>query len=282
MTASPSTPTLLVHRPRAVRILRVADEAANVKSLSFKDKLSAAARPGQFGMIWAPGADEMPMSLLPSGDDDVVRITVKERGEGSRALLRKMEGDMIGVRGPYGKGFTYTDEKSVLMIGGGAGAIPLLALLRALVPRGVECNFVLGAGTARQLLFAKEIERLSTKTGGVLSITTDDGSAGARGLATDEAARLLQARSFDCVYACGPEVMIKEVIDLATAAQVPAEAGLERIFKCGSGICGSCCIGPYLVCKDGPVFSDQTLQTLSEFGKFTRDASGRRVALTLT
>jgi len=280
MNASPDSLTLVIHRPRTVRILEVLDEAANVRSLSFKDKLAGAARPGQFGMIWAPGADEMPMSLLPSGDD-VVTITVKERGEGSRALLRKREGDMVGVRGPYGKGFTYTDERSVLMIGGGAGAIPLLALLRTLVPRGVECNFVLGAGTACELLFAKEIERLSTKTGGVLNVTTDDGSAGTRGLATDEAARLLQARSFDRVYTCGPEIMIKKVIDLATAAQVPAEAGLERIFKCGSGICGSCCIGPYLVCKDGPVFSDETLRTLSEFGKSTRDASGRRVAFTL-
>ncbi len=277
MTSSASNPALLLHRPRTVRILRITNEAADVKSLTFKDELSAAARPGQFGMAWAPCADEMPMSLLPSGDEDLATITVKERGDGSRALLRKREGDLIGIRGPYGKGFTYSGEKSVLMIAGGTGAIPLLALLRTIVLRGAECHFILGANKARELLFEKEIERLATTSKGVVTITTDDGSAGTRGLATDEAARLLAARSFDRIYTCGPEIMIKRVVDLAERARIPAEAGLERIFKCGSGICGSCCIGPYLVCKDGPVFSDATLRELAEFGRSTRDASGRTV-----
>lgn len=277
MTDSRADQNILAHRPRAVRILKIANEAANVGSLTFKDRLSASATPGQFGMVWAPGADEMPMSLMPSGGDDIVTITVKERGEGSRALLRKKEGDLIGIRGPYGVGFTYAGEKSVLMIAGGTGAIPLLVLLRTFVSRGVECNFILGATTASSLLFAKEIERLTTASKGVLSITTDDGSAGARGLATDEAASLLRARSFDRVYICGPETMIKRVVDLAARAHIPAEAGLERIFKCGSGICGSCCIGPHLVCKDGPVFPGEILRELPEFGRSTRDASGRRV-----
>jgi len=279
MTVSLPEPAWLIHRPRMVQILTVVDEGPNVKSLSFKDKLSAAARPGQFGMIWAPGVDETPMSLLPSGNDDIVTITVKDRGEGSRALLRKSTGDLIGIRGPYGKGFTYAGEKRLLMIGGGTGAIPLIALLRTLAPRGVQCSFVLGANTSRELLFLNEIRRLSTETGGVFSMTTDDGSTGTKALATDEAAKLLSSKTFDRVYTCGPEAMMKKVLGLAEEAHVPMEAGLERIFKCGSGICGSCCIGPYLVCKDGPVFDSEVLRRLPEFGKSTRDASGRPVVI---
>jgi dihydroorotate dehydrogenase electron transfer subunit len=279
MTASlPELPSLL-HRPRVARILTVVDEAANVKSLTFKDRLSAAARPGQFGMIWAPGVDETPMSLLPSGSGDVVTITVKDRGEGSRALVRKRPGDLIGIRGPYGRGFTHEGEKKVLMIAGGTGAIPLIALLRTLALRSVQCSFVLGANTSRELLFLEEIRRLSMETGGVFSMTTDDGSTGRKGLATDEAAMLLHTRTFDRVYTCGPETMMRKVTDLAEEVHVPMEAGLERIFKCGSGICGSCCIGPYLVCKDGPVFDSEVLRRLPEFGKSTRDASGRPVVI---
>jgi len=279
MTGPLREPPSLLHRPRVARILSVVDEAPNVKSLTFKDRLSAAARPGQFGMIWAPGVDETPMSLLPSGSGDTVTITVKDRGEGSRALVRKRTGDVIGIRGPYGRGFTHEGEKRVLMIAGGTGAIPLIALLRTLAPRGVQCSFVLGANTSRELLFLEEIRGLSMETGGVFSMTTDDGSSGTKGLATDEGAMLLRTRTFDRVYTCGPEAMMKKVLDLAEEVHVPMEAGLERIFKCGSGICGSCCIGAYLVCKDGPVFNSDDLRRLPEFGKSSRDASGRRVPI---
>jgi len=278
MRSAPPIPSAVLHRPRTVRIVSVADEADKIKSLSFEDKPCAAAEPGQFGMVWAPGADEMPMSLLPSGND-LVTVTVKERGEGTRALLRKMRGDLIGIRGPYGRGFTYANEKSALLVAGGTGAIPLVALLRKLAHRDAQCTFILGANTASELLFANKIEHLLSGTGGVLYITTDDGSAGVKGLATDEATKLLRSQSFDRVYTCGPEVMMKRVIDLGAEAHVPAEAGLERIFKCGSAICGSCCIGPYLVCKDGPVFKGEVLRGLFEFGRSTRDASGKRIAL---
>ena len=279
MTVSSPDLWLLPHRPRVVQILEAGEVGPKVKSLSFKDKLSATASPGQFGMVWVLGADEVPMSLLPGGNGDIATITVKERGEGSRALLRKTKGDLIGIRGPYGKGFTHADERNVLMIGGGTGVIPLIALLRTLAPTGVKCSFIIGANTSRELLYLDEIQRLSAQTGGSCRIATDDGSAGTKGLATDEAAKLLHSRSFDRVYTCGPETMIKKVVDLCAEAQIPAEAGLERIFKCGSGICGSCCIGPYLVCRDGPVFSSETLKGLPEFGKSTKDAFGRRVAI---
>ena len=279
MSTALPTPTYVLSRPRVVPILDVVDEASSTKSFSFRDKLGATAMPGQFGMIWAPGTDEVPMSLLPRGKDDIVTITVKERGNGTGALLRKKKGDLIGVRGPYGRGFTYAGVRNALMIGGGTGAIPLLALTRILTPSRVRCSFILGAHTQRELLFQNEIERLCKETGGSYIVTTDDGSAGTQALATHEAAKVLRAGSFDRVYTCGPEVMMRKVIDLAGEARIAAEAGLERIFKCGSGICGSCCIGSYIVCKDGPVFSGEILRELPEFGRSTRDASGRPVII---
>jgi len=279
MSAPLLKPSYVLSRPRVVPILEAVDETPSTRSLSFRDNLTAAAGPGQFGMVWAPGVDEVPMSLLPRGEDDVVTITVKERGRGTAALLRKKVGGLIGIRGPYGRGFTCAGVKRVLIIAGGTGAIPLLALLRRLVSTRAECSFILGAHTGQELLFKNEIELLSKGTGGIVSIMTDDGSAGTKGLATDEAARVLRSRRFDRIYTCGPEVMMKKVVGLAAEARTSAEAGLERIFKCGSGICGSCSIGPYLACKDGPVFSSEILKGLPEFGKSTRNACGQPVII---
>jgi dihydroorotate dehydrogenase electron transfer subunit len=279
MSAPLLKPSHVLSRPRVVPILESVDETPSTRSLSFRDNLTATAEPGQFGMVWAPGVDEVPMSLLPHGKDDLVTITVKERGKGSAALLRKKVGDLIGIRGPYGRGFACAGVKRVLIIAGGTGAIPLLALLRRLAKARIECSFILGARTSQELLFKNEMDLLSKETGGIVSIMTGDGSAGTKGLATDEAARIMRTKSFDRVYTCGPEVMMRRVVDFATEARIPSEAGLERIFKCGSGICGSCCIGPYLACKDGPVFNSETLRGLPEFGRSTRDASGRPVTI---
>jgi dihydroorotate dehydrogenase electron transfer subunit len=273
-------PSHVLSRPRVVRIIESVEESLRIRSLSFRDDLTAASEPGQFGMVWVPGVDEVPMSVLPRGKDSVVTITVKERGKGTAVLREKKVGDLIGIRGPYGRGFTLTGVKRVLMIAGGTGAIPLLALLRRLASTGVECSFILGAHTGRELLFKDEIELLSKGAGGVARIITDDGSVGTKGLATDETARLVRSGSYDHVYTCGPEVMMRRVVDLAAEAHISSEAGLERIFKCGSGICGSCCIGPYLACKDGPVFGGEVLRGLTEFGKSTRDACGRSVVIT--
>jgi len=77
------------------------------------------------------------------------------------------------------------------------------------------------------------------------------------------------------VYTCGPERMMKKVLELAITHKVPSQASLERIMKCGVGICCSCCVGKYLVCKDGPTMDGQTVLKLSEFGAYARDKSGR-------
>ena len=268
----------LKHRPRAVQIFTARSETPSVRSLTFKDEMAFRAQPGQFVMLWIPGSDEIPLSLVPLSEEGLVRVAVKNRGEGSRALLAKDQGDLIGVRGPYGNSFTHSDEERVLLIAGGTGTVPLLALLQALLPMEIRCSFILGAETADELLFASEIRELAEKTRGLVRFATEDGSTGEKGLATDLATKVLQDHSFDRIYTCGPEAMMRKVVNLGRDARIPVQAGLERIFKCGSGICGSCCIGPYLVCKDGPVFDGETLSTLLEFGAWTRDHSGRRLA----
>ena len=70
---------------------------------------------------------------------------------------------------------------------------------------------------------------------------------------------ILESEKFDNVYTCGPELMMKKVFDIASSYSLPVQARLERYMKCGIGICGSCCIGEHLVCKDGTIFNEKEL-----------------------
>jgi len=117
------------------------------------------------------------------------------------------------------------------------------------------------------------------KACGTLYVATDDGSAGHHGFVSDVAAKLLDDGRFDMVITCGPEVMMKKVVDLANAKGVRVQASLERYMKCGIGICDACAFDDKLVCLDGPVFDGEVLAASEDFGKFRRDKSGRRIPI---
>jgi dihydroorotate dehydrogenase electron transfer subunit len=246
--------------PVAVRIESVKNESPTVKTFTFSREFSF--RPGQFVMVWIPGVDEIPMALS-SGSS----ITVQQVGDATTALFRKGVGDMLGIRGPFGNGFP--DTGRILAIAGGVGAAPL----RPLVAAGKASCFLLGARTGNELLFADE---LAQKTH--LQVSTDDGTCGHQGPVT----RLLQRielGDYDRICVCGPERMMQAVL-VVLADAGSAERGyfaLHRYMKCGTGLCGSCCVDPsgLRVCREGPVFRGIDLLG-TEFGQYKRDASGRR------
>ena len=83
---------------------------------------------------------------------------------------------------------------------------------------------------------------------------------------------------FDMVYTCGAEQMMDKVFSLTEENGVPLQASLERFMQCGIGLCGSCMLGKFRVCKEGPVFSSKQLRQLkNEFGQFTRERNGRKI-----
>nr|AIE93258.1 oxidoreductase domain-containing protein (pyrDII) [uncultured marine thaumarchaeote AD1000_33_B07] len=85
---------------------------------------------------------------------------------------------------------------------------------------------------------------------------------------------LLEENSFDAIYTCGPELMMYKAVKLAMSNQIFVQASLERMMKCGIGICGSCCINDDLVCRDGTIFDGNHLMLNNEFGQFHRTKSG--------
>ena len=85
---------------------------------------------------------------------------------------------------------------------------------------------------------------------------------------------------FDIVYACGPEPMMRRIFEIAESRALEVQACFERIIRCSIGLCGSCVIGEYRVCTDGPVFTSQQLEKMKgEFGFSKRDRYGRKIEL---
>ncbi len=222
-----------------------------------QDDLCAKANPGQFLMLWIPGIDEIPLSILNAGEGNV-QVSVKAVGDATKHLHTLKTGDILGVRGPFGNSFTETRGK-VLLVGGGTGTAPLLFLAKRLAPKVDRLSFVVGAKTKKELIFLNELDALCTEESAVA--TTEDGSYGLQCLATEPLDKMLVKEKFNMVYACGPEMMIRKVFDLAEQRKIPMEASLERLMRCGIGLCGSCVIGKFRVCHDGPVF---TMARLSE------------------
>jgi dihydroorotate dehydrogenase electron transfer subunit len=229
--------------------LRVTERIVeNAKTVSLVLDASMTAAPGQFAMLWLPGVDEKPFSI--SGGDPL-QFTIARVGPFSDLLHDLELGDMLWVRGPFGKGYS-TGNGRTLLVGGGYGAAPLHFLGRSLLATGAAgIEAALGARTSTDLLFVERFQTL----GSAIHLATEDGSAGTRGRVTDVVAPLLESGRFARLCACGPEGMLESLAALCRAARVPAELSYEAYMRCGIGMCGACEHGARLVCMDGPVFS---------------------------
>ena len=219
--------------------------------------------PGQFVMIWVPGVGEIPMSISHIGREKA--FTVKNYGPTSAAIQALSPGDRIYFRGPYGRPFQ-TVSGRVLLIGGGSGMASLHPLIN-------NRSFGLVAARSKEeILFADEF------TDENLIITTDDGSEGIKGNVI-EGLKKIDLKKFDMIYACGPEVMLYNAHLYFREIGVNAQLSLERTMKCGIGICDSCSIGGFQLCRDGPVFFMKELEEMQEFGNFKLTYSGKRVRI---
>ncbi len=267
------------NRLRIVEIQEVNRESPDVKTFRFQDKLCGKAEPGQFVMVWIPGIDEVPMSLSTITPNGSTTITVAEVGEATKALHQKKQGDILGIRGPYGKGFTLS-KGNTMIAGGGTGLVPLMPLTGELVKLSTKLTLLLGAKTKDKLLFLDRLDQMLSMVNAEIVATTEDGSYGLKGVVTDQAEQKLAKEKFDMIYACGPEQMIHKMFTLAEKYYTPLQISLERIVRCAMGLCGSCIIGRLKVCKDGPVLTSEQLRTVEdEFGKFKRDFQGRRISV---
>jgi dihydroorotate dehydrogenase electron transfer subunit len=234
--------------------------------------IADAARPGQFVHLLA-GEDRAfplrrPFSIhrveRPGAALGTLEVVFDVVGAGTRALARLRPHDVVDALGPLGRPFTPPEEPTgCLLVGGGYGTAPLFFLATELRTRRCRVDFVVGAASADRLLDAMEAKRL----GHSLTVTTDDGSSGRRGLVTDPLPELLARTGAGRLYACGPMPMLAAVSRVAAAAGVPCQVAVEEQMACGTGICFSCVVpvggsGETRMarsCLEGPVFDGATV-----------------------
>ncbi len=265
--------------PQMLEISDVVQEAKSQKSFFFKHSINA--KPGQFVMIWLPDIDEKPMAVSYWSKNEFA-FTSQAIGKFTNALLKLKKGDKVGIRGPYGNCFSAkhkagervssrASHANACVVGGGVGMASVSTLIDALK----NPIIVNGARSKEYLIYLK---RFKSKN---MIVATDDGSYGRKGFATDALTEVLENKKnkIRIVYTCGPEIMMKKVLEICNRHKVECEASLERMMKCGFGVCGACMANDRIVCMDGPIFNSKQLKNLSEFGNTARLKSGRKVTI---
>lgn len=282
----------MIQKPRIVEIEAKVAETRTITSLYFHytpwefEELTPSTPvpliPGQFFMVWVPRLDEVPISVSFFEAPDYWGITVKNVGEASGAICQVEVGGYLGIRGPLGNGFQRGDGLTIY-VGGGVGLAPLRpAYLWQAKAR--QYPIVLNCALCGDdLLFHNELSELAQQGQIQYEFATEDGSCGCQGLGTDLLQQLLEAdeRAMNAqeIICCGPERMIGAVLSTADHYEIPTfQASLERMMRCGMGICGLCVLDPQglRVCRDGPVFGRDTLHNCTDFCKHVRDFSGHK------
>ncbi len=278
--------------PAALEILDIVEESKNFKSFYIRhNSRTRKYRPGQFFMLWLPEADEKPFSASEISKD-YFRVTVEKKGSFTKAMFSLSKGDRIGVRGPYGNGFDISFTDNAILVGGGCGCAPLVPLSYELYGKCKKMDIIFGFRDASAVLFKGLKDKLQKTEEGSskaeklsFSYCTNDGSFGYHGFVTDVLEKLIStnlSENMDIkqkIYCCGPEPMMKAVLDIALKKNIACECSLERHMVCGIGICGQCLCSDMLVCKDGPVFKKEELARLEDFGSSAMLKNGKKVSL---
>ncbi|MCH5348810.1 MAG: dihydroorotate dehydrogenase electron transfer subunit [Oscillospiraceae bacterium] len=223
--------------------------------------IAEAAKPGQFVNVKADGFMlRRPISICSiNKEKGTLRIIFEVRGEGTKEMSKLNQGDMIDIVAPLGGGSFRLDEyNTAVIIGGGIGAPPMLAVAEKF---GANGTVITGFRNAAAVILQEDFKA----TGAETILCTDDGSAGKKGFVTDALAEVLQSKKPDVIYACGPKIMLKKIAETAKSNGIPCQVSLEERMGCGVGACLVCACRTIRdgeeyyahVCKDGPVFDSQ-------------------------
>ncbi len=263
-------------RPIPYRVQRFHQETDDTFTLNLAPMNGAdefAFAPGQFNMLYVFGVGEVPISI--SGDPSAPQTlmhTTRAVGAVTRAMRKLKRGAALGVRGPFGSHWPVeqAEGSDVVIVTGGIGLAPLRpALYHLMAAREKYGRVVLlyGARTPEDILFKRELQHWRSHLDLEVYVTVDRATGdwkGNVGIVTT----LIPKAPFDphssVALVCGPEVMMRFTIQELKKRGLRAEnifVSLERNMKCAVGFCGHCQFGPTFICKDGPVFRFDKIQS---------------------
>ena len=276
MNGVPRPNPWLTHTVRIRDIQHELDDVATY-DLEFVDPEHAASYdflPGQFNMLYLPGAGEIAISICDAPRDAAgperegrLAHTIRVAGNVTKTLSRLSVGDTIGLRGPYGVGWPLEKcpGQDVVVVAGGIGLAPLRPLILSLLHDRESygnLHLLYGARTPETILYADQFSGWIER--GFAIHTTVDRPLPAKepwqgnvGVVTLLLERLPLDPANTIVICCGPEVMMKYTAITSMQRGIPDSriwVSMERNMQCAVGFCGHCQLGPDFVCKDGPVF----------------------------
>jgi len=251
---------------RPWRVAAARQETSDTVTLDLTPSGAFAFLPGQFNMLSVPGVGEVPISISGDpADDGHVLHTIRDVGAVTRALCALRAGQRAGVRGPYGTDWPLAAAAGgdLLIIAGGIGLPPLRpALYQALAQRDRFGRVILlyGARTPDDLLFPAELARWRARSDVDVEVTVDTADRNWRGnvgVVPNLVDRVLFDPRAATAFVVGPEIMMRFTVRALLAAGVADDRvylSMERNMQCAVALCGHCQLGPFLICRDGPVF----------------------------
>jgi len=219
--------------------------------------------PGMFVMIqcWEPGTADpfLPRAFsICDYESPFIEIFYKTWGSGTYWMSHLKPGDTVQLFGPLGRPFDLSPYPHRVLIGGGTGIAPLVALTR-FIPRQ-NITVILGAKTQNELFF----ETTFQERGATVLLATEDGSRGHFGLPTEILEDLIQQKGSETFHitGCGPLPMLQKIWQTAEQRKIPCQLAIESPMACGVGACLGC-TDPFWgvkTCVEGPVVSNYSPQ----------------------
>ncbi len=255
---------------RAARVARVT-RLGGYTLIEADDPSGVVPRAGQFYMVatvlgWGGGASSRPYlpralsfaTYRAAGEAARLSFLLEVVGPGTERLQKVTVGDELRLNGPFGNGFAATSGEAVL-VGGGIGVAPILALFDELIAAGrSDISVLLGFRDLRRAASAELFD-------GAAVVATDDGSEGHHGPVTELLAPRI-AKPGATVYACGPPAMLEAVRALCEDRNAPSQLALESGMACGYGACYGCVVptrdGYVRLCVDGPVIEGTQIDSV--------------------
>jgi NAD(P)H-flavin reductase len=254
-------------RPRPFRVVARHQETPDTWTLELEGEASLDFVPGQFTMLAAGGHGEVPISISgdPGRPQRLVQ-TVRAVGLATRAICAAPPGAVLGVRGPFGRGWPLAQAHGgdLVIVAGGVGLAPVRCAIYAALADAARFTRILvlyGSREPELLLYKEELLGWTQAPQLELAVTVDAAGPAWRG-SVGVVPQLIERARFEPSEAVGlvvgPEVMMRFAVAALQSRGVADErihVSLERNMQCGFGVCGHCQLGPLLICRDGPVFS---------------------------
>ena len=248
------------------KILKRRDLASGIVLMDIESpRIAVSARPGQFLIVRVDEKGErIPLTICDFDPErGSVTIVTQIVGASSRQICALQEGDCLSdMVGPLGQPSEFIHEpieelrkRKFLFVAGGVGAAPVYPQVKWLHEHGVHADVILGAKNRDMLIMTQEMEAVCDN----LYLCTDDGSAGFKGLVTEQMHELLKNKQiYDQAVAIGPMIMMKFVTKTAKEYDLPLIVSLNTLMVDGTGMCGACRVSiggvTKFACVDGPEF----------------------------